>query len=194
MHVGSGDAEKVWHLPEKLLKSKSTFFTAAIGGGFAEGISKSITLPEEDPNIFQWFVVWLYVGFDPDLKNNMESDFFVHLWALGDRLGCQLIQDDAMCNLIESHVDSQIEEYTLKEIYDGSTLGSNLRRFAVDQCLHDVRNCCAPRNGDGNSWSYIQFVKDNEDFAQELGEATILLGEGEPQNPGNDESPYLFDP
>lgn len=29
VHVGSGDDKKVWHLPEKLLKSKSTFFTAA---------------------------------------------------------------------------------------------------------------------------------------------------------------------
>ena len=192
MHVGSGDAEKVWHLPGKLLKSNSTFFTAALEGGFAEGTSQSITLTEEDPNIFQWFVVWLYVGFDPVLKIETELDFFVPLWLLGDRLGCPLMQDDAMCDLITYHHKWYIDEVNLKQIYEGSTRGSKLRRFAVDQCLHDVRKCCAQGYKDG--WSYPRFAEDNEDFAQELAQATISLGDGDPTNPLHDKSSYLFTP
>ena len=190
MHVGSGDAKKIWHLPEKLLKSKSTFFTAALEGGFAEGVSKHITLPEEDPDNFEWFVVWLYVGLDP--IDDAEMDALVPLWLLGDRLGCSLMQDEVMCNLIECHSDDVIDKDTMKQIYEGSTSGSKLRQFSVDQCLFDVRNWSGTRDGD--AWSYPRFAKDNEDFAQQLAQATILLGNGDPKNPHDDRSPYLFAP
>lgn len=192
VHVGSGDGKKVWNLPEKLLKSKSTSFTKAREGGFAEGVSKHITLPEEDPDIFQWFVARLYVGCDPISEIHYETrDFFVPLWVLGYRLGCPLMQDDVMCSLIDYH-DGQIEEVTLKQIYEVSTAGSKLRRWAVDQCLHDIRKYGTPV--DGNEWSYSRFAKDNEDFAQQLAQATILLGDGDPRNPLDDKSPYLLAP
>ena len=166
------------------------FFTAALDGGFAEGISKIITLPEENPDIFQWFVVWLYAGHDPIPKLE-EKDLLVPLWFLGDRLGCPSVQDDAMCNLILRCEDDYIDEDTLKQIYEGSTQGSKLRRFAVDQCLLDVRNR-AP--AEDVAWSYPRFVKDNEDFAQELAEATILLRSAVPKDPADDSYPYLCAP
>ena len=186
VHVGSGDDEKAWHLPEKLLKSQSTFFTAALVGSFAEGISKSITLPEDNPDIFKYFVEWLYVGGDRFAA--FDSSSLVCLWILGDRLGCPVMQDDAMCDLIKHHGYFQISEVTLNRIYEGSAPGSKLRQFAVDQCLLDVRYS-APRHK-----SYSRFVKDNEDFAQQLAEATIFLGREEPKNPYNDKSRYLCAP
>ena len=190
MHVGSGDAKKVWHLPAELLKSKSTFFTAALEGGFAEGISQIITLPEENPRIFQVFVAWLYVGNNQIVTNT--PDFFVSMWALGDRLGCPLIQDDAMCGLVALHRHCHLDEVTLKQIYELSAPESKIRRFAVDKCLFDIRQ-------DNPEWhenkcSYFRFAEDNEDFAQQLAVATILLGSGNPKDPRNDKSPYLFTP
>ena len=182
MHVGSGNAEKVWHLPEKLLKSTSTFFTAALEGGFAEAISGNITLPEEDPDIFEYFVEWLYVGYDQEPA--FEPDFSVSLWTLGDRLGCPLMQDDAMCDLLQYYSMYYIEEVTLKQIYKGSAPGSKIRQFAVDQCLFDL-------NQNDNESSYLQFVNDSEDFAQQLAAAIVLLGSGDRINPCHDESQYL---
>ena len=189
VHVGSGDDMKVWNLPEKLLKSNSTFFTAALEGGFAEGISKIIALPEENPDIFKDFVAWLYVG--GNQFAGLDPVSLACLWTLGDRLGCPLMQDDAMCDLIICCSSDYIDEDTLKQTYEGSTRGSKLRQFAVDQCLFDVRNN-APEDDD--EWSYPRFVKDNEDFAQEIAKATILLREADPRDPGNDKSPYLYAP
>ncbi len=183
MHVGSGDARKVWHLPEKLLRSNTTFFTAALEDG---GISRKIRLPYEDPDIFQWFVVWLYVGCNQMAE--LEPDLQVHLWALGDRLGCPLMQDDAMCNLIE--YDCHLGEVTLKHIYELSAPESKIRRFAIDQFLLHARQGCPHEN----RCSYLQLAKDNEDFAQQLTEAIILLGSEEPNDPYFDESPYLCAP
>ncbi|KAK0515174.1 hypothetical protein JMJ35_002553 [Cladonia borealis] len=190
VHVGCGDAKKIWHLPETLLKSKSEFFTKALEGGFTEGISKIITLPEENPDIFKYFVEWLYIGDDQLVVP--DSDTFVCLWTLGDRLVCPLLQDGMMCDLIACHSDYYMGEGTLKQIYDGSTRGSKLRQFAVDQCLFDVRKRYA--QGNEKLWSYSRFVKDNEDFAQQLAEATILLGDGNPRDPLHDKSPYLLNP
>ena len=183
-------ATKVWHLPEKLLKSKSTFFTAALEGGFAEGNSKNITLPEDNPDIFKCFVEWLYVSGDE--FDRLHSDSVVCLWTLGDRLGCPLMQDGAICNLASHYRYDYIEEDTLKLIYEASAPGSKLRRFAVDQCLFHVRKSGPAQRQDGSS--YMRFMKDNEDFAHQLAEATILRGSEKPNNPSRDKSPYLCAP
>ena len=47
---------------EKVLTHCSTFFAAALNGGFAEGISGSVNLPEESPAAFEMWVTWLYIG------------------------------------------------------------------------------------------------------------------------------------
>ncbi len=188
MHVGTGDAKKVWHLPEKLLKSKSTFFTAALEGGFAEALSKKVTLSEEDPDIFRYFVEWLYVGYG-NQGVHFEPNLIVCLWIMGDRLGCPLMQDDAMRNLVHYDYDSHIEKATLKQIYEGSAPGSKIRQFAVDRCLFDIRQRCPVHQE--YKCPYLDFVKDNEDFAQQLAVATILLGNKEPDHPSYYESSYL---
>ena len=190
MRVGSGDDKKVWHLPEKLLKSNSTFFTAALESGFAEGISTIIPLPDQNPDIFRYFVDWLYVGLDQSAI--IIPDFLVPLWALGDRLGCPLMQNDAMGRLITYYDGPHIGEVTLKQIYELSAPKSKLRLFAVNQCLFDVRQHCP--DGHENGGSYLQFVKDNEDFARQLAEATVLLGSEDQNHPSYNRSPYLCGP
>ena len=177
-------------MPEKLLKSQSEFFTAALEGGFAEGISKSVTLPEEDPNIFGYFVEWLFVGHDQSAA--FESDFLVRLWTLGDRLACPMMQDEAMCNLIDIYSDGHIDVDTLKQIYELSAPGSKIRGFVIDQCLFDIRGNCLGRHH--KEWSYLQFAKENADFAQQLAEETILLSNRKPNEPYRHRSPYLFGP
>ena len=181
---------KVWHLPEKLLKSRSTFFTAALEGGFAEGKSKNITLPEENPDIFKCFVEWLYVGSDE--PERLDSNHVVILWTLGDRLGCPLMQDDAICLLASHYRYQHIGASTLKLMYEASATGSKLRRFAVDQCLFHVSKSGPAQRQDGSS--YLRFMKDNEDFAHQLAEETILRGSEKPRNPSRDKSPYLCAP
>lgn len=45
-----------------LLTSASPFFAAALNGTFAEGLDQVVRLPEEKPEIFEWFIWWLYTG------------------------------------------------------------------------------------------------------------------------------------
>lgn len=47
---------------KELLTSASPFFAAALNGTFAEGLDQEVRLPEEKPEIFEWFLQWLYTG------------------------------------------------------------------------------------------------------------------------------------
>lgn len=47
---------------KELLTSASLFFAAALNGTFAEGLDQEVRLPEEKPEIFEWFLQWLYTG------------------------------------------------------------------------------------------------------------------------------------
>ena len=173
-----------------MLKSKSTFFTAALEGGFAEGLSKSVTLPEEDPDLFENYVEWLYVGFNESAE--WDVDMLIDQWSVGDRLGCPLMQDDVMCKLIKYYEDAVINLDTLQKIYEVSAAGSKIRQFVIDQCLYDIRQTFI--NLTVAQSIYEQFLEKNEDFAQELGKATILLADRVPNNPSRDQTPYLCAP
>ena len=172
-----------------MLKSKSTFFTAALEGGFAEGLSKSVTLPEEDPDLFENYIEWLYVGFNKSAE--WDGDTLVDQWALGDRLGCAVMQDDVMCQLIKYYQGWHIELETLEKVYEVSAAGSKIRQFVIDQCLYDIRYICTIME---NPCTYLQFLEKNEDFAQQFGKASMLLGNDKPKDPSRDQNPYLCAP
>lgn len=130
---------------------------------------------------------WLYLGFNR--SEEWDGDMLVPLWALGDRLGCPLVQDDVMCDLIKYHNSYHLSVDTLALVYELSAPESIIRRFVIDQCLFDIRHVC-PKMPDVGC-AYLQFVKDNEDFAQELGEATILLGNEKAKDPFRNKILYL---
>ena len=62
VRVGVDANLKIWHLPKKLLTNRSTFFAAALDGGFAEQDSKTVTLPEVATDDFEVWIRWLYLG------------------------------------------------------------------------------------------------------------------------------------
>ncbi|KAF2717852.1 hypothetical protein K431DRAFT_206210, partial [Polychaeton citri CBS 116435] len=88
---------------KELLTAASPFFAAALNGTFAEGLDQTVRLPEEKPDIFEWFLQWLYTGsltmpadgivseaqIDGDLRNSHGSPKYfllLDLYALSDRL------------------------------------------------------------------------------------------------------------
>ena len=102
------------------------------------------------------------------------------------------MQDDVMCMLIKYYEDTVIDLDTLQKIYEVSAAGSKIRQFVIDQCLHDLRNN-SPLLTVIQS-TYEQFLEKNEDFAQELGKATILLADRETHDLCRDQTSYLCAP
>jgi heterogeneous nuclear rnp K-like protein len=64
--VGEPDSktrpETKYTIHKNLLTSASPFFAAALNGTFAEGADQTVKLPEEKPEIFEWFLQWIYTG------------------------------------------------------------------------------------------------------------------------------------
>ena len=54
--------ETKYLIHQELLTAASPFFAAALDGTFAEGLDQTVRLPEEKPEIFEWFLQWLYTG------------------------------------------------------------------------------------------------------------------------------------
>lgn len=64
--VGSASSKSssqtTYTIHRDLLTAASPFFAAALNGTFAEGLDQTVRLPEEKPEIFEWFIWWLYTG------------------------------------------------------------------------------------------------------------------------------------
>ena len=191
MTVGPQGAATTWHLPKALLTHKSPFFAAALNGSFAEAKMNSVTMPDDDPNIFRLWVQWLFVGNITCQISGIEdiNNVLVKAWILGNKLGCHNFQNEAMIGLLLSQSpklkDHVIEPSTLRAAYEGSAPGSVLRRWAIDSFLFGIR-----KNREGKGWTrqrinlWVSEAKDIEGFSQDYMEASVECSlEGEPANP-----------
>ena len=186
MTVGSHDEAVIWHLPKALLIRQSLFFAAALSGSFAEAELNSVTMPEDDPNIFKLWVQWLYVGQFTYVKERV-GEIMVKGWILGDKLGCYIFRDVVMVKLLACHSSGLghdlIDPSTLRAAYEGSAPGSLLRRWALDSFLFETKHkerrdaAALERN---RRW-YPE-AKDIEDFSQDYMEASVCSVEGGPGN------------
>ena len=57
---------------QELLTYHSPYFRAALTGGFKEAKEKSVTLKDEHPRIFEFFMHWLYHGRLPNASDCVE--------------------------------------------------------------------------------------------------------------------------
>ena len=206
IRVGVEASQKTWHVPKRLLTTNSTFFAAALDGGFAEQNSKTVTLPEVLSEDFEKWVHWLYLGglhtWWDDKLSLPEPKGLVRLWNLGDMLGCPMFRDAALAILVR-HMSvhdknyhgpvRSMSDYSTKKpgiypellafIWDACAPRSKLRQFAVDQCVIDVR---MGRFGAMTRGDIIQFAEENEDFAKAHAAASITNGHRERQDLLND--------
>ncbi len=192
--------QKTWHLPKKLLTTNSTFFAAALDGGFAEQDSKTVTLPEVVSEDFEVWIQWLYLG-DLHHKEGYKMDLddykeLVRVWNLGDMLGCPMFQDAALTIIALQMGDDSIAFHgippeLLAFIWDACVPCSQLRKFAIDQCIVDFR---MGHHNDESIEAYIQFAEDNEDFARAYVAASMRNGYRERESLYMDREDYFSIP
>ncbi|EMD00006.1 hypothetical protein BAUCODRAFT_64321 [Baudoinia panamericana UAMH 10762] len=86
-----------------LLTSASPFFAAALGSTFAEGMEQTVRLPEEKPDIFEWFLQWLYTGSLTTPHNGAYGSpkyfLLIDLYALSDRLLTTTLSNDILSTI-----------------------------------------------------------------------------------------------
>ena len=194
MTVGSQDATTIWHLPKALLSHQSPFFAAALNGSFAEAKWKSVTMPDDDPDVFKTWIQWLFVA-----EISCESDFvLVKAWILGDKLGCLEFQNRVMTNLLDSHspwnIYHMVKPSTVRVAYEGSAPGSKLRKWAIDFFLYQTSCNKSARSPLQQNNDWVSQTKDIEGFSQDYMETCVGCSlEGEPANPWFATNQYMVD-
>ncbi|KAI9808907.1 MAG: hypothetical protein M1827_007132 [Pycnora praestabilis] len=126
-----GPTQTTYALPQTLLCQHSPFFLAALAHPFAESLSRTVTLPDDSPEIFELFVTYLYTSTftNPEPKNIWTEK----AWVLGDKLGCTGFKDEAMRRLWEEYEDeANVAPPAVRYAYENTYEGSALRRFFAD--------------------------------------------------------------
>ncbi|KAJ9659781.1 hypothetical protein H2201_007217 [Coniosporium apollinis] len=88
----------------ELLTFHSPFFAAALNGTFAEGLSQSVTLPEERVDTFELFVFWLYTqNLDEVFIKDGKPTYFLllDLYSTADRLSVEKLRNQVVDKVAE---------------------------------------------------------------------------------------------
>lgn len=113
--VGPDEAEFTVH--EELLTYHSAFFRAALTGRFKEAGKKKVTLEEDKPHIFEFFVHWLYHDRFPDTT---DCEDLINQWEEDDDEGGA------------ARLSNMIHLYTFCDKYQIPTLKQVLFRHLFD--------------------------------------------------------------
>lgn len=92
-----GKDEKEYVIYKALLCDQVDFFASAFQGNFKEAHENRIFLPDEDPDAFSLFLVWLYKGlsFEKETIGSINEEAvveYVKLYDMGDKWCCSLIR------------------------------------------------------------------------------------------------------
>ncbi|KAI4189404.1 MAG: hypothetical protein L6R41_001512 [Letrouitia leprolyta] len=132
--VGSEAAQKSFVMHTELLTYHSAFFKAATAGNWDEAKTGVINLPEDDPEVFQLFLDWLYqpkLCLD-DIQAHSLSLIFA-LWIFGDKKQAAVFQNAVIEDLRTfTNNAPNFSPGDMRFAFDNIAEGSSLRSFLVD--------------------------------------------------------------
>ncbi|KAL8952333.1 MAG: hypothetical protein Q9222_001744 [Ikaeria aurantiellina] len=189
VHVGSSNERESWNVHMKLLAHASPFFASAFNGYFSEAVTKSIELPEDNPDAFRLFVQWLYSGKSVTRETYEKQEngkykrkdivaFACSVWHLGDKLLCPIFKDFAIIRLIAHFSMRYIMEKDAEQIYEISPPESSIRKLAVDQVLWDIKSVSEHRMKamTWNASDWAASFDQVDDYAKDILERLIARG------------------
>ncbi|KAL9631775.1 MAG: hypothetical protein Q9164_005706, partial [Protoblastenia rupestris] len=137
--VGS-TTKKTFKIHKDLLCNVSSFFRAALRGGFKEACDQSIDLLEDDPDTFERSQLWLY---SRELRDASETTkdvkwtVLVRVFLFGEARGIPELQNAAIDLFLDKYViQNEIPTTLLNMIYGSTRDDSPLRRLMVDTMAH----------------------------------------------------------
>ena len=137
--LGFGKITK-WSLPKNLLTHYSPFFIEAL----KKSDKVPVIVPCDDPEVFEMFVKWLYIGGDKIYLSAATTHTKIMAWILGKTLECPAFQDHAMVHLLHyfhfAAAPLPMGPADLELTYKETLEQSKLRHWAIDQLLYHSYN------------------------------------------------------
>ncbi len=133
LYVGQEKAAFQVHM--NLLCTISTFFKAAFSSEFSEAAERSMHLEEDDVNIFERFVAWLYTK-RYDLSCMGKDQRYMELaklYVLADKYDVSRLKNGIIDQLFELHEAScrPPSHHVVTYVYNNSTMKSSFRKLLV---------------------------------------------------------------
>ena len=105
-------------------------------GGFKESKDKVLELPEDDPEMFAHFELWLYTGNILESHESVKDitwDVLTRIYSFGEARGIPELQNAAIDVYIDKYyASSKIPIHLLNFIYENTLDSSPLRNLLVD--------------------------------------------------------------
>ncbi|KAF2500821.1 hypothetical protein BU16DRAFT_523571 [Lophium mytilinum] len=148
VRVGRDPHTRRWYLPEDLLCQTSAFFRAACKGAFKEAQERLISLPEDEPEIFELFIQWLFSKgyyFTPEPLEDLPAETTeggsklgihkprtnIRAWVLGDKLGVVGFKNYAMDQIGVNHAPRHV---------NNRSASTHLYKIRADDILYVCQN------------------------------------------------------
>lgn len=144
--VGKDSSARKFVVHEALIVKKSEFFKRAVKKAWNEGGTRPITMPEDDPSVFNLYFDMSYSGIvatktsaspDPDEWSRLTrlyilSEKLQNVWAKNRVVSAMhfYLNDVIAQRLVFFGFDS------IAELYDGTPSGSPARKLIVDFYIH----------------------------------------------------------
>ncbi|KAK5110587.1 hypothetical protein LTR85_000987 [Meristemomyces frigidus] len=188
--VGSGDDVRTYTVPKALLCNVGWFRAALEGGRFQEGVTGSITLPEDKPEAFEAMQYYLYYGeleFGAIADGVSEVEWLdrelkecLHISVFGDKYDIPALENAVilrLCDVLTNRApryadkddkfdnrDLEVPSATLELYYASTSAGSPLRMLMADYVVSRVRQY-------GMLYSHFEKLEAFDGFAEEYASA-----------------------
>ena len=179
--VGHGLEKQIFRTHKALLCHASSYFKAALEGGFVEAENQKIELAEDDPKVFERIQLWLYQDtlVEPE-EHPLYFNILIDLYLFANARGMPQLQNAALDAFIDRNkVMNALPDGSIHRIYENTTQASCLRKLYVDIT---IRNKAITRE----SWDYAE-DKENRFPKQYLLDLIIRLNDDR-----NDRKPTDF--
>jgi hypothetical protein len=175
VHVGSGQDMKTYSVFKNILTQKSPFFAAAFNpNSFREGAENEISLPQDDPFVFEFILHWMYTSQLPSFLDFVEARpdltistgiFLLRLYGMADVLLLPALQE-ACFNEIKKHYKKRLipSKEFISELSCSISADSPLRKLFVDVCCWDLARKDAPLTKE----LWLDNLDVNESFAADV--------------------------
>ena len=159
-----------WTVQERLLITHSTFFQACLLSTFHEAASNVVDLPDDEAEIFEMFIQYLYTG--TAAFSDHTPIQVAKAWVLGDKLDSPIFTFQVLRQLVLMHRKDHLNctPELIKYIFENCAITSDISTFATYQF---VVECWAGEHAEAlREW--VQVAQDVIAFNIQIAIGTVL--------------------
>ena len=131
-----GPEKILFGMHKGLLCSVSTYFKAALQGGFKEAEEQRIELPDDDVSVIKRFQLWLYtqkVLEEDETADHLQWSLWVGIYCFAEGRGIPHLQNLVIdCFIDKNKISQMLPSGEICRVYENTPPNSPLRRLLVD--------------------------------------------------------------